>query len=118
MPPNCIIGDSTVRIEDLQYGTKIVPYCVAIRGFFVPSAGQMTIVSGVASQVEISYHGPTGRIKTRRKQPASLIGMEEGIEVIVGDEGCPLIWRCPGGEDESSEEGLHAVSSEDESRTQ
>ena len=100
---------------DMPLGTRVL----VLKGEARNDAGQMAIVSGVAgSQVEISYRGPTGRIKTRRKQRGSLILMEEGTELIVDDEGCPRIRRCPGSEDETSEEGLRAVSSEDESRAQ
>ena len=100
---------------DMPLGTRVLVFKEEARN----EAGQMGIVSGLAgSQVEISYRGPTGRIKTRRKQRASLIRMEEGIEVIVDDEGFPLIRRCPGGEEESPEESPRAVSSEDESRAQ
>jgi hypothetical protein len=40
--------------------------------------GQMAVISGIAgSQVEISYRGPTGAIRTRRKQRSSLIRLED-----------------------------------------
>lgn len=100
---------------DMPLGTRVL----VLKGEARNDAGQMAIVSGLAgSQVEISYRGPTGRIKTRRKQRASLIRMEEGIEVVVDDDGFPVIRRCAGGGEESPEDSPRAVSSEDESRAQ
>ena len=58
---------------------------------------------------------PLGVWKTRRKQPASLIRLEEGIEVTMDDDGWPVIRRVI----ERAEEGenaseVRAVVSDDE----
>ena len=81
--------------------------------------GQMAIVSGVAgSQVEISYRGPTGIIKTRRKQRGSLIRIEEGIEVTGDADGWPVI-RQVRDRNTAGQDGIdRIVSSEDEGRAQ
>ena len=76
----------------------------------------MAVVSRLAgSQVEIAYRSPLGVWKTRRKQPASLIRLEEGIEVTMDDDGWPVIRRVI----ERAEEGenaseVRAVVSDDE----
>ena len=54
--------------------------------------GQMAVASPwTRSQVEILYLLPVGIWKTRRKQPASLLWMEEGIEVTIDDNGWLVI---------------------------
>jgi hypothetical protein len=65
---------------DMPLGTRVL----VLKGEARNDIGQMAIVTAIAgSQVEISYRGPTGQIKTRRKQRASLIRMAEGVELVV-----------------------------------
>ena len=81
--------------------------------------GQMAIISGTCGlQVEMSYRGPTGIIRTRRKQRASLIRMEEGVELVVNASGWPVIRQSRNSETEEQEDEIRAASSEDESRAQ
>jgi hypothetical protein len=82
--------------------------------------GQMAIVSRHAgSQVEISYRSPTGAWKTRRKQPTSLLRMEEGIEMTMDDDGWPVIRKVVDHDDDSvSGSSRGVVSDDDEARAQ
>jgi hypothetical protein len=67
-------------------------HVLVLKGEAMNDLVQMVAISGFAgSQVEISYQGPTGRIKARRKQRSSLIRMEEGVELAVNAEGWPII---------------------------
>jgi hypothetical protein len=65
---------------------------LVLKGLADKDWGQVAIVSRIAgSLVEISYRGCTGDIETRRKQVSSLIRLQEGLELITGDDGLPLI---------------------------
>jgi hypothetical protein len=78
--------------------------------------GQMAIVTAIAgSQVEISYRGPTGQIKTRRKQRASLIRMAEGVELVVNAQGWPILQAVGKSDETSDNEGCGVVSADDDS---
>jgi hypothetical protein len=101
---------------ELPLGARVL----VLKGEARNDVGQMAIISGMTrSQVEISYRGPTGLIRTRRKQQSSLIRMEEGVELVIDDDGWPVIRRSQSGEWETPEEGPRAVSAdEDEGRAQ
>jgi hypothetical protein len=82
--------------------------------------GRMAVVSGTAgSQVIISYRGSTGMIVSKRKQRASLIRMEEGVELVVTAEGWSVI-RSSGRQDDTGDEhdDVGVVSADEESRAQ
>ena len=100
---------------EFSIGTRVL----VVKGEARNDLGQMAVVSRRAgSQVEISYRSPVGVWKTRRKQPGSLIRLEEGIEVTVDDEGWPVIRRMrERGDGESASEDL-AVVSDDEGLAQ
>jgi hypothetical protein len=68
--------------------------------------------------MELSYRGPIGAIKTRRKQRASLIQMDEGVELVASEEGWPIVrTRNNSGRADSNDE-RGRVSSDDDSRAQ
>ena len=86
--------------------------------------GQMAVVDPKAGgQYEITYRGPAGGLKSRRKQATSLVRMEDGIEMATYSSGWPVIRRIPGFDDivEAAEvvevvaEGSSALSSETDS---
>ena len=78
--------------------------------------GQMAIVSAVmGSQVEISYRGPTGQIKTRRKQQALLIVLDYGVELFVNAQGWPILRMSHQHSDTDDDDGLGVVSADNES---
>ena len=79
--------------------------------------GQMAIISRiVGSQVEISYRGPTGTIRTRRKQRSSLIRMEDGVELAINDSGWPVIRPVGQSREAIESEEVTRVVSEGEER--
>jgi hypothetical protein len=54
--------------------------------------GQMATISAiVGSQVEMRHQGPTGMVRTRRKQRSSLIPTEEGVELVMNEEGWLIV---------------------------
>ena len=66
----------------MPLGTRVL----VLKGDSQDNLGQMAIVSLIArSQVVISYRGPTGLIKTRRKQQASLIPTGDDVELVMDD---------------------------------
>ena len=84
---------------------------LVIRGDLRDDLGQMAVVCGYAgTQVTISYRGPTGLIKSRRKRRTSLIRMEDGVEMVVNEEGWPIIRQV---RNETEEEDDIGVVSED-----
>jgi hypothetical protein len=88
---------------------------VVLKGEARNGIGQMAVVSRiVGSQVEISYRGPTGRMMTRRKKPASLIRLEEGLELVINEDGWPIIQRMRDEEEEDENDAGVVVSSDDE----
>jgi hypothetical protein len=96
---------------DMPVGTRVL----VLKGEARNDLGQMAIISAVlGSQVEISYRGPTGKIKTRRKQRASLIMLDEDVELFVNAQGLPImrVIRPPDVTKEDDECGV--VSSDDE----
>ena len=98
---------------ELALGTRVL----VIKGEARNDLGEMAVVSRRAgSQVEIAYRSPLGVWKTRRKQPASLIRLEEGIEVTMDDDdGWPVIRRViERGEEGESANEIRAVVSDDE----
>jgi hypothetical protein len=97
----------------MSLGSRVI----VLKGDPYDDLGQMAIVSRLAgSQVEISYCGPNDQIKTRRKQRASLIRMEDDVELAISAEGWPIIWAKQDQEttDDNSRTGL--VSSDDDSQ--
>ena len=97
---------------EMPLGTRVL----VLKGDARNDLGQMAVVSAIAgSQVEISYRGPTGQIKTRRKQRASLFRMEDGVELVVNAQGWPII-RASRMQDATDEDsGIGWVSSDDTS---
>jgi hypothetical protein len=103
------------RAPELPLGTRVL----VLKGEAHNDLGQMAVVSAiVGSCVEISYRDPLGTIKTRRKQRASLIRMDEGVELVVNEEGWPVLQARLDLERTESGEERGIVSSEDESRAQ
>ena len=98
---------------DMPLGTRVL----VLKGEAHNDLGQMAVVSAIAgSQVEISYRGPTGKIKTRRKQRGSLIRLGEGVELFV-DAQCHPILRVIQKQDETEgDEGPGMVSADDDSQ--
>jgi hypothetical protein len=83
---------STNQEPDMPLGVHVV----VLKGDARKDLGQMAVVSGYAgSQVEISYRGPSGLIATRRKQRSSLIKLEDGLELGIGEDGYPVIRKLP-----------------------
>jgi hypothetical protein len=67
---------------------------LVLKGDADKDLGQVAIINRFAgSLVEISYRGRTGNVETRRKQVSSLIRLQEGLELVMDDEGSPLIQR-------------------------
>jgi hypothetical protein len=103
------------RAPELPLGTRVL----VLKGEAHNDLGQMAVVSAmVGSCVEISYRDPLGTIKTRRKHRASLIRMDEGVELVVNEEGWPVLQARLDLERTESGEERGIVSSEDESRAQ
>jgi hypothetical protein len=102
-------------VPEMPLGTRVL----VLKGEAHNDLGQMAVVSAIAGTcVEISYRGPCGTIRTRRKQRASLIRMDEGVELVVNDEGWPVLqarWNSGGAE---SDDDRGIVSADDESRAQ
>jgi hypothetical protein len=97
---------------DMPLGTRVL----VLKGEARNDIGQMAIVTAIAgSQVEISYRGPTGQIKTRRKQRASLIRMAEGVELVVNAQGWPILQAVGKSDETSDNEGCGVVSADDDS---
>ena len=91
---------------------------LVLRGEIGYDLGQMAIVNRLAgSQVEISFRGPNGELKTKRKQPVSLLRMSDEVEVCIGDGGWPMLQRTRENEDEERDR-VGAVVSESESVAQ
>ena len=100
-------------VPEMSLGSRVI----VLKGDPYDDLGQMAIVSRLAgSQVEISYRGPNDQIKTRRKQRASLIRMEDDVKLAISAEGWPIIWAKQDQEttDNNSRTGL--VSSNDDSQ--
>jgi hypothetical protein len=100
-------------VPEMSLGSRVI----VLKGDPYDDLGQMAIVSRLAgSQVEISYRGPNDQIKTRRKQRASLIRMEDDVELAISAEGWPIIGAKQDQEttDDNSRTGL--VSSDDDSQ--
>ena len=97
---------------DLAVGTRVL----VIKGDALKDWGQMAIISRhMRTQVEITYRDATGELKTRRKQPASLIPMDDGIELVVDEKGWPRIRRVVEDSSEDEEnEGIRSPVSDDE----
>jgi hypothetical protein len=67
---------------------------VVIKGEDRDDCGRMATVSRrVGSQVETCFRGPMGAWRKKRKAPASLIHLEEGLELITDEDLCPVIRR-------------------------
>ena len=95
---------------EMPLGTRVL----VLKGDARNDLGEMAVVSAiVGSQVEISYSGPTGRIKTRRKHRTSLILMEEGVELVVNAQGWPVL-RVVHDQEETDGDGDHGVVSSDD----
>jgi hypothetical protein len=85
----------------LAIGTRVL----VLKGDAGKDLGQMAIVSRhVRTQMEITYRDAAGEIKTRRKQPASLIALEEGVEMVVDENGWPTICRVRSASDKTENE--------------
>jgi hypothetical protein len=96
------------RPSELPLGVRVV----VLKGEVRNDIGQMAIVSRIAgSQVEISYRGPAGRLLTRRKNLSSLIRLEEGLELMMNEDGWPIIRRMI--EEDADEENSVGVVSAD-----
>jgi hypothetical protein len=69
---------------------------VAIKGDDRDDCGRVAIVRRhVGSQMEMEFRGHTGAWRKKRKAPASLIRVEEGLELITDEDLCPVIRRVP-----------------------
>jgi len=102
------------RVPELPVGARVL----VLRGEIGYDLGQMAIVNRLAgSQVEISFRGPNGELKTKRKQPVSLLRMSDEVEVCIGDGGWPMLQRTRENEDEERDR-VGAVVSESESVAQ
>ena len=103
------------QAPEMPLGARVL----VLKGEAQNDIGQMAVISGICgSQVEISYRGPTGVLRTRRKQRSSLIRMEDGVELVVNSSGWPVIRRSRDEEVEELDEAIRTVSSDDESRAQ
>ena len=99
---------------DMPLGTRVL----VLRGDARNDLGQMAVISAiVGTQVEISYRGPTGHIKTRQKQRASLIWMEEGVELVVNAQGWPIIRTSYEQDETDGDEENGVVTADDDSQT-
>jgi hypothetical protein len=98
------------RPPELPLGVCVV----VLKGEVRNDIGQMAIVSRIAgSQVEISYRGPAGQLLTRRKSPSSLIRLEEGLELVINEDGWPIIRRMiEEGADEENSVGVVSADGE------
>jgi hypothetical protein len=86
---------------------------VAVKGEDCDDWGRMAVVSRHAgSQVETEFRGPTGAWRKKRKAPASLIRLEEGLELITDEDLCPVIRRMP--EEQGDDRGGGVASSNEE----
>ena len=101
---------------EMPLGARVL----VLKGEARNDVGQMAVISKIlGSQVEISYRGPTGNIRTRRKQRASLIRMDDGVELIVNASGWPIIRPIEQSPDASEgEDATRVVSTDDESLAQ
>ena len=98
---------------EMPLGARVL----VLRGETRNDIGQMAIISRiVGSQVEISYRGPTGTIRTRRKQRSSLIRMEDGVELAINDSGWPVIRPVGQSREAIESEEVTRVVSEGEER--
>jgi len=101
-----------VRLLPFQFGRRsakmaIGTRVVVLKGGTNDDVGQMAIVSRHAgTQVEIEYRGPTGAWKRKRKAPASLIRLEEGLELVLDEDLCPVIRRMPEEAEDEREGGI------------
>ena len=93
---------------------------LVLKGDTWNDAGKMAVTSRIAgSQVEISYRGPTGAIKTRRKSRSSLIRLDDGVELSVNADGWSIIRPIMQSNDVNvTNDVTRTVISEDESRAQ
>jgi hypothetical protein len=109
------------RVGGQEANMPLGAHVLVLKGEARNDIGQMAVISGVAgSQVEISYRGPTGSIQTRRKQRASLIRIEEGIELAMTAEGWPIIraTRSPEEMRENEDIGVVSADEDNENRAQ
>ena len=91
------------RSTKMAIGTRVV----VVKGDNQDDVGQMAIVSRHAgTQVEIEYRGPTGAWRRKRKAPASLIRLEEGLELVMDEDLCPVIRRMQEDAEEELEGGI------------
>jgi hypothetical protein len=91
------------RSAKMAIGTRVV----VLKGGTNDDVGQMAIVSRHAgTQVEIEYRGPTGAWKRKRKASASLIRLEEGLQLVLDEDRCPVIRRMPGEAEDEREGGI------------
>jgi hypothetical protein len=91
------------RSAKMAIGTRVV----VLKGGTNDDVGQMAIVSRHAgTQVEIEYRGPTGAWKKKRKAPASLIRLEEGLQLVLDEDRCPVIRRMPEEAEDEREGGI------------
>lgn len=101
------------QLAEMPLGTRVL----VLKGEAHNDLGQMAVISAIlGSQVEISYRGPTGRIKTRRKQLGSLIELEEGVELYVDAHCHPILRAVRGREETKEDEGVGVVSADDDSQ--
>jgi hypothetical protein len=100
------------QAPEMPLGTRVFVF----KGDARNDLGQVAIVSAiVGSQVEISYRGPTGQIKTRRKQRASLIVMEDGVELVVTAQGWPILRVVDGRDRTEDDDDIGIVSAGEDS---
>jgi hypothetical protein len=113
-----IIQRLPFRLRNLEPEVEVGTRVLVTAGEARNDMGQMAVVSRRAgSQVEITCCGPTGLLKTRRKQPSSLIRLEEGLEMVMDENGWPVIRRMIPVDKEGDETHIGLVS-EDEGRAQ
>ena len=87
----------------MPIGTRVI----VVKGDKNDDVGQMAIVGRHAgSQVEIEYRGPTGTWRSKRKAPASLIRLEEGLELVVDEDLCPVVRRMLEDSEDEQEGGI------------
>ena len=96
---------------DMPLGTRVL----VLRGDMLNDLGQMAVVSAiVGSQVEISYRGPSGQIKTRRKARASLIRMDDDVELVLNAQGWPILQVVYEQDETDGDDDVGLVSADDD----
>jgi hypothetical protein len=104
-----------VRLLPFRFGRRSAKMAIGTRA--VVLKGGTNVSRHAGTQVEIEHRGPTGAWKRKRKAPASLIRLEEGLQLVLDEDRCPVIRRMPE-EAEDEREGGIISDEEDEMHAQ